>query len=144
MESLGAILNGDSVAVVGLQALMGRTTQLAVEWGALEFVPGDTKLPIIAVLPLPFEQTGADGDNRRGWVQLTAFAEGNGAQALANSIIARVEQIVTASAFLAQGFDCAPRLLRRLQVSVEREYSRSLHRADVEIELDGMQVPVTL
>src|SRR5258708_30469583 len=103
--ALGAILNGDGPAAGTLQALMGRANGLAVEWSAIEAVPGTLTLPILALLPLPQRQTGADGDTRRGVWQITAFAEGNGAKTKCHQIIERVEVIVTARAFLAQGLD---------------------------------------
>lgn len=146
-KALGAILNPDGPQSTAgtLMNLMGRSTILAVEWNALELVPGDVGLPLLLVQFLPVTQTGADGDTRRGTVQFTALAEGNNAQAVADNILGRVEQLLTATALLAQGVDASPvGFWRRLTLPQDRQFTRALHRSDAETDLEGMQVPATL
>lgn len=140
-QAIVAIANGDAIPTVGLQALAGRTAEIIVTWEDLRL---DGPFPVIAYALAGFSQTGQNDDTREGTLKLSAFAEGNGALALAESIVGRCEDLFLAPAFLIQGLDAAPLILARdyrggntgdeLDAG-PREGSRNTQRADLDIEL---------
>ena len=84
-----------------------------------------------------FGETAGSGRAWRGTVQLDAFADGNDARERAESILERMVVLLTATAFTGQGLDAAPiGLVRRFYPGVEREQTRRLQRASLELDLE--------
>ncbi len=92
-----AIAEGDST----LRTLTSQTSGFVVQWGDLK----NAQLPAIALLLFENSPTGGTGGRRQVNAQLTAVADGNGAQTTAESITARLAAVLTAAAFIAQGID---------------------------------------
>lgn len=133
--ALVSIINGDSA----LQSLMGRTSQLIVTWKSLRA----DELPVIVYRSSGLGQTSQNGDTRSGTLFLTAFVDGNNALQRAEAIMARCATILTHAAFLDHHIDFAPLILAEDSNgdtddefdAGDREGSRNLERADLEIEL---------
>lgn len=98
-NALKTIANADTT----LRTLCGRTTNLMVTWkSALTAAK-----PILAVMIAANNRIGGDGDKRKVLALIGAFAEGTGAQGLADDLIQRCREIYTPAAFQGQGLDAA-------------------------------------
>lgn len=135
-EAVVSILDG----LGAVQAITGRSAGNVVAWDSLE----DAPRPVLAYLLHSFAQVGESGDARDGVLQVTAVAEGNGADAIVNALLEAVEQGLTAEALYAAGVDASPVRLVRHEVPSEvdgpvadgpRGGTRNLHAGHLDIEL---------
>lgn len=123
-----AIVNGDAT----LATITGHASPQITMWQDLRL---DGALPILAYQVVVLGQTPADRDSRTGLLQFSAFATGNGAQATIEAMLERVEQILTALALDGNGVDGAPVRFIRREEPEDRDGSRGVRRADLDVEL---------
>lgn len=126
-EAIVAVLTADTQ----VQALCGRTTKIVRPWSSI--AEGD--LPVLNYYILATEELGGTYDTRRVTVSFTAWAEGEGAQSIANHLVERVELGLTWPLLNAQNVDAAPLRRTRTGVEIDREGSRGLARSDIDVEL---------
>lgn len=138
------VVNGDAVATVGLQALMGRSTKLIHTWKAMK---ADGPLPTIAYQLLGFAQNEQDNDTRDGKVRFAVFAP---TLETAENIAARIEALVTHAALIAvdANLDAVPTRITRLYLNDETDEdsantnaapARDLERVDVDMDFSITQ-----
>lgn len=135
-RAVGAIIDGDDVPSVGLQAIIGRASDLITTWESLDL---HRPLPVITYLIIAFPQRGNSGDTRRGAVQFDAWAdEETGGVEKTEAILERIEQLISADRFDAASpsVNAAPILLTRRYPPADAERSRGIARATLDIELE--------
>lgn len=142
--ALVTVINGDSVADIGLQAIMGRATKLVHTWKAMK---ADGPLPTIAYQLLAFQQNSQDNDTRDGKLRLAVFAT---SLEVAENIAARLEALITHARLIAADaqLDCAPTSVQRLYLNDATDEddvvtnpapARAIERVDVDIDLNITQ-----
>lgn len=142
--ALVTVINGDAVASIGLQSLMGRATKLVHTWKAMK---ADGPMPTIAYQLLAFAQNEQDNDTRDGKVRLAIFAATLEA---AENIAARLESLITHSALITADaeLDAVPMRVTRLNLNDETDEdpsgtnpapARDLERVDVDIDFSITQ-----
>lgn len=129
---LNAALVGALDTDAGVVALTGRASGNLLPMSDI----GAAQLPALMYLLLDLTPNGAAGDTRLATYQITAIADGDGAQSMTAALLQRVELAVTEPALRAQGIDACPSgRPHRRRVPIDSDATRALARADLDFIL---------
>jgi hypothetical protein len=128
IEAMVAVADAD----LTLRQVMGRVDGLLTPWQTPEVATS----PALVYAHIATTPVAGAGDARTSLIQLTVWAEGQGAQGMCHAILERCETLFAPSALRAvNGIDAAPvALFRRGATFTDPEGSRGLVRADLDID----------